>query len=154
MTDLLSLNANLEELLDQVRGRVDHRALERLADEGLTFSQARVIHMLNARPEPVPIHVVAEDLDMSVASAGRNIDSLVRRGFVRRDEDPHDRRVRLVSATDEGRARLSDQKSIWHRALREWVDDLPVDIAGALNVALARALAGHSAARPTRKETV
>ncbi len=154
MTDHGRLAANLEELLDQLRGRVDHRALEQIADEGLSFSQARVMHLLNECGEPVPIHLVAERLDLSVASAGRNIDQLVQRGFVRRAESPDDRRVRLVSVTDAGRSGLTGQQDIWRQALRELVADLPGPIAANLDAALSRALDHYRThPRSTPKET-
>lgn len=45
---------------------------------------------------------ISESTGASMPAVSRAVDSLVRKGLVSRDEDPEDRRRRLVALTDEG----------------------------------------------------
>ncbi len=54
------------------------------------------------------VKLVAEELGVSVPSASRAVDDLVKRGLASRTEDPEDRRVRRVALTAAGR-KLGDR---------------------------------------------
>jgi DNA-binding MarR family transcriptional regulator len=73
-------------------------------DSGLTFPQMKALVILAGRDEAEPATVkdVAERLGISLASASRAVETLVRRALATRVEDPDDRRVRRVSLTAEG----------------------------------------------------
>ncbi|MCB0881287.1 MAG: MarR family transcriptional regulator [Thermoleophilia bacterium] len=146
-----ALVARLEEFLGTLRTVVDNDALDRIADVGLHFSEARVLLLVGESPKPLPIGQIAERLDLSVAAAGRNVDHLVRKGLVRRVECAEDRRVRLVSATAEGLGHVTGKRDIWRGAMRTVAERLPADVAADLESALGAALSHH----PTyhRKDT-
>ena len=55
-------------------------------------------------PDGAPLHDVISDLGVSKQTAGELVDALVVRGYVRRTEDPQDRRRVLLTLTDHGRA--------------------------------------------------
>jgi DNA-binding MarR family transcriptional regulator len=89
----------------------DGGAVMRAIDEtGLGLVQFKALITLAGHEEEqdAPVKLVAEQLGVSVPSASRAVDELVRRGLASRDEDPDDRRVRRVSLTAAGRE-LSEQ---------------------------------------------
>jgi DNA-binding MarR family transcriptional regulator len=56
----------------------------------------------HAEDPPATVKMVAEHLGISLASASRAVDDLVKRDLATRVEDPDDRRVRRVSLTADG----------------------------------------------------
>lgn len=93
----------LETFLGRLHCAAQNAGLDSLMAADLSFSQLRSLLVLAQRAVPVPIHELADDLRLSVASAGRNVDQLARAGLVSRLEDERDRRVKLVSLTAAGR---------------------------------------------------
>jgi DNA-binding MarR family transcriptional regulator len=72
-------------------------------ESGLNFPQMKVLVTLAGdEDEPASVKRIAERLGISLASASRAVDVLVKRGFATRVEDADDRRVRNVSLTAEG----------------------------------------------------
>jgi len=88
-------------------GGAQLRAIE---DSGLGFSQCKALLLLGELEEgaePSPLHELASRLGLSVASASRAVDGLVRKRMVTRVEDKQDRRVRRVAITAKGREVVS-----------------------------------------------
>jgi DNA-binding MarR family transcriptional regulator len=82
----------------------------RVIDEsGLTFAQMKVLVDLQSPDEDArTVTALSEELGISVASASRAADGLVRRKLVTRVEDPDDRRVKRLALTAKGQ-RLADR---------------------------------------------
>ena len=79
-------------------------------DTGLTFVQMKTLFTLagdDAEGEPSSVKSLAERLGVSLPSASRAVEGLVKRGLATRDEDPDDRRVRRVALSAKG-SRLAD----------------------------------------------
>jgi DNA-binding MarR family transcriptional regulator len=77
-------------------------------DSGLSFAQMKVLVDLQAVDDEHTITSLAEHIGISVASASRAADGMVRRKLVTRVEDPDDRRVKRLALTAKGQ-RLADQ---------------------------------------------
>jgi len=78
-------------------------AIRAIDESGLTFIQTKVLMTLaGARAEAPSLKPVAENLGLSLPSASRAVDGLVKRDLVARTEDPADRRQRLLALTDAG----------------------------------------------------
>ena len=80
-------------------------AVIRAIDEsGLSFPQMKVLVTLAGHEdaEPATVKQVGERLGLSLASASRAVDDLVKRALATRVEDADDRRVRRVSLTADG----------------------------------------------------
>jgi len=95
------------------------RALARRFDEafrpvGLTSGQFSLLMSLN-RPSPPSIGSVAALLAMDRTTLTANLKPLRKRGLLAVAVDPKDRRGRLLSLTDEGRAVLRAAAPIWTR---------------------------------------
>jgi DNA-binding MarR family transcriptional regulator len=97
----------------------DGGAVIRALDEsGITFIQMKVLVTLaGEHSEPPTLKFLAESLELSLASASRAVDGLVKRRLVARVEDTDDRRVRRLSLTDAGR-------SLSHRILTARLEGL------------------------------
>jgi DNA-binding MarR family transcriptional regulator len=63
---------------------------------------------------------VSERFEISPAAASQLVDKLVHSGLIQREEDPHDRRAKLLNLTDKGRELI--QRGIEERY--RWVDEL------------------------------
>jgi DNA-binding MarR family transcriptional regulator len=95
------------------------RALARRFDEalrplGLTNGQFSLLVSLN-RPAPPPMGAVASLLTLDRTTLTAALKPLQRRGLVKVEPDPSDRRSRLLALTDEGRAVVAAALPIWER---------------------------------------
>lgn len=70
---------------------------------GLSVSQCYIIETLK-RYGALNMNQLAEKMHLSISTITRVIEPLVKKGFVKREEDPDDRRVRYISITKEGQA--------------------------------------------------
>ena len=107
-----------------------------IAELDLSVTQLKALSALDADREERSVKALAESMSVSMPTMSRAVDGLVERGFVLREEDPVDRRMKRVRLTDAGRevplalnrARLS--------ALQELIGSLTDAEAGALDRAL------------------
>jgi DNA-binding MarR family transcriptional regulator len=112
-----------------------------IAELDLSFTQLKALCALEMDGEDRSVKALAESLGVSLATMSRAVDGLFERGFVQRDEDPTDRRMKRVRLTQAGlrvpqalnEARLS--------ALQELMGSLDEDEATALGDALELILA-------------
>ena len=76
----------------------------RVIDEsGLTFVQTKgLISLATTERDHLSVKSLAEQLNISLPSASRAVDGLVKSKLATRDEDPDDRRVRRVALTAKG----------------------------------------------------
>lgn len=118
--------------------------MDALIDLDLSFSQARTLFLLAKTGEPMPIHSIAEALDLSVAAMGRNVDQLVQLDVVERRESTVDRRVKLVSLTEIGRHLAARHIESKRESFRSFVEALPADQCDRLHHALTDILAGDN----------
>ncbi len=63
---------------------------------------------------------ISERFDVTNAAASQLVDKLVHSGLIKRQEDPHDRRAKLLNLTDKGKELI--QQGIEERY--RWVDQL------------------------------
>ncbi|QEE27585.1 MarR family transcriptional regulator [Terriglobus albidus] len=99
------------------------RALARRFDAilkpaGLTNGQFSLLMSLN-RPQPAPMASVANLLAMDRTTLTAALKPLERRGLLRNEANPNDRRSRLLSLTAEGHAALQAALPLWTQAHEE-----------------------------------
>jgi MarR family 2-MHQ and catechol resistance regulon transcriptional repressor len=90
----------------------------------LTPSSGLVLGILADLGEPLPPNKIAERLIISRASVTSLIDSLERRGYVRRAPHSTDRRMLLIELTDTGRQVARDFRVLVHQQEKAWMDVL------------------------------
>ena len=99
------------------------RALARRFDEELrpfelTNGQFSLLMSLN-RPEPPPMGPVASLLAMDRTTLTAALKPLERRGLVRVQKDPNDRRSRILVLTEKGTTLLARALPVWQRTHEE-----------------------------------
>ena len=90
----------------------------------LSSASGIVLSSLADSGDPLPPHDIAERLIVSRATVTGLVDSLEKRGFVRRRPHPTDRRMLLVEITDKGRKVADEFRPIVHRHHRGWFEVL------------------------------
>jgi DNA-binding MarR family transcriptional regulator len=108
-----------------------------IAELDLSVTQLRTLCALDAHGEERSVKALADSMGVSLPTMSRAVDGLFERGFLLREEDPVDRRMKRLRLTDAGRrvplalneARLS--------ALHELIGSLGEEEAAALEHALA-----------------
>ena len=124
--------------------------MDRMIELDVSFTQARTMFLLAHCAGPLPINGIASKLGLSVAATGRNIDQLVKLGIVERQENPDDRRVKLVSLSPQGFEIADQQIEQKRQAVRMFVDRLSATEAENLTRALRPILAGESLRTSTK----
>jgi DNA-binding MarR family transcriptional regulator len=91
---------------------------------GLSPSSALVLGILADSEAALPPNEIADRLILSRASVTSLLDSLERRGYVRRTPHPTDRRMLLIELTDAGRRIAREFRLVVHRHQKEWMSTL------------------------------
>ena len=96
------------------------RAWNHLAKStGLSMPQFGILMQVHHRGN-CAIRDISERFDITNAAASQLVDKLVQNGLIQRQEDPNDRRAKLLNLTEKGRELI--QQGIEER--RRWVDQL------------------------------
>ncbi|MGH1562081.1 MarR family winged helix-turn-helix transcriptional regulator [Mumia sp. DW29H23] len=141
MTTPESVCSHLEEFFLQVAACCEEEGIDAFVERELTATQARTLLVISSRPQHTQISDLARAIGISVAAAGRAVDQLVGMGLVGRSECEKDRRVRVVTLTDEGRELVGSQLKAKRAALREIVGGLSDPTRSLLDRALRAAIA-------------
>jgi len=80
------------------------RALEKAAYDDIPHNGLYVIGGLASQSRTSPLGNLIEELQLSKQAAGQLVDTLVRRGYLKREVDPVDRRRLTIALTSKGRA--------------------------------------------------
>jgi DNA-binding MarR family transcriptional regulator len=79
---------------------------------------------------------VSDRFEISPAAASQLVDKLVQNGFIQREEDPHDRRAKVLNLTDKGRGLIRQGIEERYR----WVDELAGKLTAEERVQVSEAL--------------
>lgn len=90
----------------------------------VTPSGGLVLGILNDAGEPCPPNYISERLIVSRAAVTGVLDTLAKRGLVRREPHPRDRRMVLVHLTEAGFRMADEVRRTVHRAEAGWVSPL------------------------------
>lgn len=98
------LAANLYALVIYLHKNCNSDLFEAVGTLELSLSQIKLLHHLEDGSSELTLKEAAESVHVSLPAASRMVDDLVRRGYVVRNEDAEDRRMKRVRLTDDGRA--------------------------------------------------
>jgi DNA-binding MarR family transcriptional regulator len=115
-----AIAALIEELLRRLCSGGENTSMSTFADIDLSLSQVRMMMVLAYVDAELPISRLAARLDLTLASAGRNVERLLYERLVERNEHPRDRRVKLVRLTPEGRDLVSQHFECHRRMLADF----------------------------------
>jgi DNA-binding MarR family transcriptional regulator len=107
-----------------------------IAELDLSFTQIKALCALEADGEERSVKALAESLGVSLPAMSRAVDGLFERGFVRREEDASDRRMKRVGLTDAGHSVPRALNEARLSALQELMSSLVDEEALALQHAL------------------
>ena len=74
-----------------------------IAELDISITQMKTLHALTDTDREVSVKELSDRLGLSLPGASRMVDTLLRRGWVERGEDPEDRRIKRIGITDAGR---------------------------------------------------
>src|SRR5512133_1966147 len=102
---------------------------------GLSLAQMTVLmHLYYQGPSEVT--TFCEMMQITAAGASQMIERMVQQGAVQRNEDPSDRRVRLVSLTEQGRHLVEESITARQAWVEQLVESLPEEDRGRIQAAL------------------
>ena len=100
--------SDLAELLSHAARRLRRGSTAQLAPLGLTYGQAKLLHLVAVAGHPLHMADIASHLEVVPRSVTTMVDGVEAAGLVTRRPDPDDRRSILVELTSAGR-RLQQQ---------------------------------------------
>ncbi|PJN27146.1 MarR family transcriptional regulator [Kitasatospora sp. CB02891] len=100
------ITVEVVDLMARLVGLFHREYEEAAAARSLTGAQAKVLALL--RRGPMPMRHIAQTLSCEPSNVTGIVDRLEGRGFVTRESDPQDRRVKLVVATETGLSASSE----------------------------------------------
>jgi DNA-binding MarR family transcriptional regulator len=112
-----------------------------IAELDLSFTQLKALCALENDGEGRSVKALAESMGVSLPAMSRAVDGLYERGFVAREEDTADRRMKRVRLTEQGHTVPRALNEARLSALSELVASLHDQEADALQDALALILA-------------
>ena len=131
-----SVGRDLGLLIKHLLGSTNREFFAELQDAGISFSQLKCLGLLSNAEAPLSLGALSEDLGLSLAAVSRAVDGLVQRGDVKRQEDPADRRSKLVTLTARGRGIYERVVAVRVAGVERFVDELDPDQRDALGAAL------------------
>ncbi|WP_412029291.1 MarR family winged helix-turn-helix transcriptional regulator [Deinococcus yunweiensis] len=109
------LGHTMRRLHKHISSQVMSSMQDELQDLDLSFSQMTALHHLRAFA-PTTVTLLSEHIHLSVPAASHLLERLVQRGLVTRDENPDNRREKLIALTDAGRGVLEQMDSAFVNA--------------------------------------
>jgi DNA-binding MarR family transcriptional regulator len=107
-----------------------------LQEVGVSFTQLKCLGILSEARGPISLGRLADELALSPAAISRAVDGLVQRGELKRDEDPEDRRSKIVSLAPRGRSTYERIMAVRLAGLKNFLEELEPEERDALGSAL------------------
>ena len=95
-----------------------------LEKAGVSVTQAKTLMFLIEAEKRISVKALSDLMGLSLPGVSRAIDGLVQRGEVSREEDPSDRRSKLLSITPHGRRTYERLLATRVAGVRRFVDEL------------------------------
>ena len=124
-------------------------AARRVHHSGISLGHLQILWILQEHG-PMPVSRLADWLGIGAPNATGLLDRMEQRGLVGRARDADDRRVVLVSMTDEGRVAVSDHDGWQFELVEELLEPLPTDHLLSIAAGVRRVLREATEAPPTR----
>jgi DNA-binding MarR family transcriptional regulator len=136
ITATTTVGRDLALLLKHLLSSTNREFFAELQNAGISFSQLKCLGLLSNADSPVSLGALSEQIGLSLAAVSRAVDVLVQRGEVKRQEDPSDRRSKLVSVSARGRATYERVLAVRVAGVERFVEGLEPDEREALGAAV------------------
>ena len=107
-----------------------------LEELDLSITQIKTLDAVNGCTNELSVKELSEHLGMSLPSASRTVEALLQRGWLERREDEHDRRVKRIRATAEGRDVIARVNGVRLHGLEHFAESLDAERRALLSAAL------------------
>jgi DNA-binding MarR family transcriptional regulator len=128
-----------------------HDFLRFSREKGMSLSQIGALFRI--RRGGCSVSDISGELGITAAAASQMLDSLAQQDFIRRSEDPNDRRVRQIVLTEKGRKVLLESIHTRQRWMHSLVNQLngqeQLQVASALELLVEKAKQLEKKDRPT-----
>jgi DNA-binding MarR family transcriptional regulator len=124
-------------LLKHLLGSNNREFFAALQDAGISFTQLKCLGLLSNADSPMSLGALSEEIGLSLAAVSRAVDGLVGRSEIKRQEDPSDRRSKLVSVSARGRRTYERIVAVRMAGIERFVEGLEPDERDALGAAVA-----------------
>lgn len=91
----------------------------------LGLTDMKLLHHLSVERAPLTVKELAERMGLSLPGASRAADALLKRGWLTRQEDEQDRRMKRLAITDDGRTVLRRVEEARLAGLENVIADVP-----------------------------
>ena len=135
-TDTTGLTRDLYALAYHLLRNANLSTFNAIAELDLSFTQIKALCALDSAGEARSVGALADSLGASLPAVSRAVDGLFERGFVSREEDPEDRRIKRVRLTGAGAEVPAALTAGRLSALQELIESLSAEEADALAAAL------------------
>jgi MarR family transcriptional regulator, transcriptional regulator for hemolysin len=98
-----ALTADLTALMKHLLATTGRDFFAELEKAGVSVTQAKTLMYLIEAEKRISVKALSDLMGLSLPGVSRAVDGLVQRGEVTREEDPRDRRSKLVGVTPRGR---------------------------------------------------
>ena len=139
-----TLARDMYALLSYLMRRANVGTFNTIAELDLSFTQIKVLCALEMEGQDRSVKALADSMSVSLPAMSRAVDGLFERGFVQREEDPSDRRMKRVRLTESGRSVPLALNEARMSALHELIGSLDGEEAESLQKALALMLERRS----------
>ena len=133
-----SLARDLYALIVYVHKNCNSDLFEAVGTLELSLTQIKLLHHLEDNDHELTLKQGAELVHVSLPAASRMVDDLVRRGFVERNEDIDDRRMKRLVLTDPGRSVIRRLNAARLTGLETFAAGLSEEDRDAVSAALSR----------------
>ena len=118
------LAGDIYALIVYLHKQCNHDLFEAVGTLELSLTQLKLLGHLADVSEPISLKEAAEFVHVSLPAASRLVEDLVRRGFVERNEDAEDRRMKRVALTADGATVISRLNAARYRRLVQFAETL------------------------------
>ena len=94
---------------------------------GVSLTQAKSLMLLIEADGPMSVKAISDKLGLSLPGVSRAMDAMVQRGEVTREEDPRDRRCKMLNVTPRGRKVYERLMAVRLAGVRRFVEELDED---------------------------
>ena len=131
-----SVGRDLSLLVKHLLVSTNREFFAELEDAGISFSQLKCLGVLTRADAPLSLGALSDEIGLSLPAVSRAVDGLLQRGEVKRQEDPADRRSKLVSVSARGRATFERVVAVRVAGVERFVEGLEPDEREALGAAI------------------
>jgi DNA-binding MarR family transcriptional regulator len=122
-----TIGRDLSLLLKHLLGSTNREFFAALQDADISFTQLKCLGFLSTAEAPLSLGALSEEIGLSLAAVSRAVDGLVQRGELKRDEDPSDRRSKLVRVSARGRSTYERIVAVRIAGVERFVENLEPD---------------------------